>query len=418
MRWIKTMTIGATVAGLAVASVAIAGSDSVCPTATLAGKLDGVAAATAGARVAALHDGRVTVVDPDGDRRAYDVGARGMLRHLSATPGTGVALVDDVRGTDTLVVATASGVERLPAGGEASHPDLSVEGSLVWVEDLQRLRYRAAAEAEIAELPAPAGAAAVFAPTFAPDGSIVVAVEEAVETVPVEGETQSNLYRFDPATKEWARLTAFEGSAARWTVIRTPVVLDTGAVLFVRLAGDPRATRSPFHELWRLDATGVEKVRDLPVRRFLAGVDGESLLWNDEVGDEWRLRSERSGGTRDLGCGRVMVDPSTELDPDLVAEGEGPSPDMDELAGGPSTARMAVVVGDFSSRVEAASVAKQLGGSGLQVIDHDGAPGAVAPGAFAVAMPLPAGADLEAALEAFRGRFPAFVERSWVAALG
>jgi hypothetical protein len=79
---------------------------------------------------------------------------------------------------------------------------------------------------------------------------------------------------------------------------------------------------------------------------------------------------------------------------------------------------MAVVVGDFSSRVEAASVAKQLGGSGLQVIDHDVAPGAVAPGAFAVAMPLPADADLEAALDAFRGRFPAFADRSWVAALG
>jgi hypothetical protein len=168
----------------------------------------------------------------------------------------------------------------------------------------------------------------------------------------------------------------------------------------------------------------VSKVRDLPKEMFLAGVIDQGLVWNIDDGTEWRLFLESRTGLLDLGCGAVIVDPRAQPDPDIPEEDLGfdrrSSRQVEAVpntSASPATDEFAILVGDFSSRQEAESVARRLAVSGLELVTHRVAPLAIAPGKWGVAKRLPADADLTSALEEFRRLFPQYADRTWTVSL-
>jgi hypothetical protein len=167
------------------------------------------------------------------------------------------------------------------------------------------------------------------------------------------------------------------------------------------------------------------KVRDLPGEMYLAGAHGGRRVWNvfDQAAGDWRLLKEMPDGSMtDLGCGRVMVDPLAEPDPDREPPpGTEVALGSDEPVDG-SVAETAILVGDFSSR-EAAEVAFEriLSAYGreapVSIVDDQLAPGAVAPGLFAVVLRLEADADPQAALDDLRSRLPEYAGWSWMVSI-
>jgi hypothetical protein len=130
-------------------------------------------------------------------------------------------------------------------------------------------------------------------------------------------------------------------------------------------------------------------------------------------------------GLLDLGCGAVMVDPRTQPDPDIPREDPATNRrGSREAKADPASsstlvdAEMAILVGDFSSRQGAEAVASRLGVLGLEVVTHNVAPLAIAPGVWGVAKRLSADADLTLAVEDFRRLFPEYADRAWVVSLG
>jgi len=168
-------------------------------------------------------------------------------------------------------------------------------------------------------IPAPSGSAGVFSPLFTGSDQITAVVSERVPHVRPEDEDLNDLFTYDLVTGHWVRRTHFTAHGDHWSAIRTPIVGSDGNVEFVRVVGDAAATETPASSLWRLSGTSVVKVRDLPREMYLAGVVGGRKVWNvfdPSVGD-WRLKRENGhGGFSNLGCGRVMVDPLAEPDPD------------------------------------------------------------------------------------------------------
>jgi hypothetical protein len=242
-------------------------------------------------------------------------------------------------------------------------------------------------------------------------------VEEAVRGVP-DDTGLDNLYRVNPGTGRWRRLTDFEGGSDRWSAIRTPVVGRDDAVWFIRVTGRASATDRPIFELWRLGGSGARRVRRLPGEAYLAGTLGGRLLWNVYRPEAWRLVLGRPDGGRILGCGAAMTDPRPASDPDLAASAPmsaGSGDPAEEPAARDGT--MGIVVGDFDTREEAEAVAELFGGTG-RVIGHGGSPAAVGPDRFAAAIPLEAGTDAVESLDEFRALFPEYENRSWIGVLG
>jgi hypothetical protein len=414
-------SLSITVVGLAGLGLSGAASNPpACPSLEGAPPADGTSPPAEGAPAAAIHGEGLVVVDPAGRARPFRHvdGSAGLLRHATSRPGSGTVYVDDLRGADQLVVLGEGGVERVTAAGEATHPTLGPGGALAWAEDLERLRLRPRPGAAVRTFEAPRGARAVFSPVFVRGEALLAVVEEAVDTV-THDTGLDNLFRLDRGTGRWSRVTRFRAGSDRWSAIRTPVVGRDGTVWFVRVTGKASATRRPSFELWRLGKDDTARVRALPTDRFLSGAVAGRLLWNvfDPGSGGWRLVLDGPEGSRLVGCGATMTDP-TGPDPDLdpARSAAGPS-GQGETSEQVEEGFLGIVVGDFGTREEASAVAERIGAEAL-VSGHGGSPAAVGPDRFVAAVPLPSDADPEVELDELRRRFPEYVESSWIAVLG
>lgn len=426
-RIVVTSPLAAALLGGAMFGLSRAGSSAVgCGEEQVVGVAGLGSALAEGRGTAAIFGNKVVLLEGFGNRRAYtpvDAGI-GVLRHVANAPGAGTVFVNDKKGPDTLIAVGPRGASEISASGEVTHPTLSASGDLVWAEDFQALKMSSPGTQSAKTIAIPQGSTAVFSPVFTDPNELIAVVQEPVESYTGEDDSLNNLFRYDIGSETWTRLTAFQATAENWSVLRTPVPARDGSVFFVRLRGVASETRLPSFELWSLRGEAVSKIRDLPKEMFLAGVNGAELLWNIYDGTDWRLFQETSTGLVDLGCGAVMVEPRAQPDPDIPREDPAvnrrSSREAKADAPGSSTlvdAEMAILVGDFSSRRGAEAVAIRLGVPGLEIVTHDVAPLAIAPGAWGVAKRLPADADLTQAIEEFRRLFPEYADRSWVVSL-
>jgi hypothetical protein len=379
----------------------------------------------AGAGVGAADHGAIALLGFADERVVPPDRGHGLVRHVAARQGVGTAYVRDRAGGDVVVAITAGGVRRFPTTGEAMHPSWSSRGDLVWAEGggLRLVRPDATGARVIA---GPVARGLAFSPAFEPDGAIATAVAAPPITAVPEDEYLSNLWRYDPATGRWTRLTRFHAGSDRWSIVRTPVVTDHGSIEFVRVSGHASADTPPVYALWELRGGSARPLRVLPGEMYLAGRDGTTRLWNllDGASGAWRIARERADGTlEDVGCGAVMVDPLDRPDPDartgtrlatVSAAGGGAG-----VAPSPETASAvdAILVGDFSSDEDAATAVTRVEdafGLDATVIDAAQQPAIVRPGVWAVLVPLPPGTDGIQALARFRLQVPEFSGWSWV----
>jgi len=419
----RTILSSLSIAVVGLAGLGLSGAasnPSACPSLEGAEPADGTSPPAEGAPAAAIRGESLVVVDTAGRARGYRHidGSAGLLRHAASRPGSGTVYVDDLRGADQLVVLGEGGIERVTAAGEVTHPTLGPGGALAWAEDLERLRLRPRRGAAVRTFEAPQGTRAVFSPVFVRGEALLAVVEEAMDTV-THDTGLDNLFRLDRGTGRWSRVTRFRAGSDRWSAIRTPVVGRDGTVWFVRVTGRASATRRPAFELWRLGSDGAARVRPLPTDTFLSGAVDGRLLWNvfDAGSGGWRLFLDGPEGSRLVGCGATMTDPT------------GPDPDLDparsaarRLDGGETAEQVAegllgIVVGDFGTREEASAVAERIGTVAL-VAGHGSSPAAVGPDRYVAAVPVASDSDPEVELEGLRRRFPEYVESSWIAVLG
>jgi hypothetical protein len=330
----------------------------------------------------------------------------------------GTAYVNDVAGSDVLVVIRPAGVTTIEGRGELTHPAWSPSGDLAWAVDVDALEVWSPSTGARRVVRPPRGAAGLFSPVFTAPGRIVAVVQ--VPAGDTHDDALNDLWGYDLDAGTWSRITHFEADADQWSVLRTPVVTPDGAVLFVRVVGRASATEPPSFELWALRGGRPGKLRDLPGEMYLAGMLGDRLVWNvpDPATGDWRLVSEGPRGAKNLGCGAVSVDPVTEPHPDLLdapgGEGAAHRASGTEDHPGKPGAGLAILIGDFGSRSEARAVAEALRDPGALVVNHRGAPAAVRPGAWAVAVPIPDRAIPEEALAGFRARHPNLADRTWI----
>jgi hypothetical protein len=379
-----------------------------------------------GRGIAAVAGDKIVTLEGVGNRSALlpAGGENGVLRHVTSALGVGTAYVSDRKGPDTLITVGPEGISEISAAGEVTHPAWSASGDIVWAEDFQALKLSSPGSQSAKRIARPQGSTAVFSPVFTASDELIAIVQEPVEGYAGEDDSLNNLFRYDIMSDTWSRLTLFQATAEHWSVLRTPVLARDGSVFFVRLRGAASEARLPSYELWSLRGETVSKIRDLPKEMFLAGANDQGLLWNVYDGVEWRLLLEGTMGLVDLGCGAVMVDPRAQPDPDIPREERVTTRRSSREAeavpigsASPANAGFAILVGDFSSRQGAEAVASRLGVPGLEIVTHDLAPLAIAPGAWGVARRLPAEADLVQAIEDFRRLFPEYADRSWVVSL-
>jgi hypothetical protein len=376
-----------------------------------------------GRGTAVIAGGKIVMLDGVDNRTAFSVGSAGdgVLRHIASSFARGTAYVNDRKGPDTLITVNPQGVSEIPASGEVTHPTWSAAGDLAWVEDFRTLKVSSPDGRLLKTVAPPEGTTAMFSPLFVGPNELIAVVQERVEGDTGEDDSLNNIFRYDMGSDSWSRRTAFQATAESWSVLRTPVLAQDGTVFVVRVRGVASETRPPSYELWSLRGQAVSKERDLPKEMFLAGVDDRGLLWNMYDGSEWRMFSESGGGLVDLGCGAVMVDPRSQSDPDIPkddpAVGRPSSRERASASASLVDGEMAVLVGDFSSRLGAEAVVRRLGAPGLEIVTHRIAPLAIAPGRWAVAKRLPVDADLTVAVEDFRRLFPDYADRTWVVSL-
>lgn len=433
-----------------------ASSAAACPRARSAA-VTPTSAIAQGRGLAAAVGRSIVVIGGDERRQAFAApsGAGTVVRHVASSPGRGTAYVEDRRGPDVVVVVDGRGVTRLPQSGEATHPSWSADGRLVWSVG-SSLRIWGGAGRATTAVAAPPGAATVFSPVFVGEGRITAVASTPTPGAATEEGVSDDLWTYDLPTRTWTRLTSFPASSDRWTAIRTPIAGSDGSLEFVRITGEASATALPPSSLWRLDGGRATKVRDLPREMYLAGTMDGRRVWNvfDQSLGDWRLEIESAqGGLADLGCGRVMVDPRAELDPDRVPAARDLASPSPEPTGSPTPAPTgsptpaptssplptatptttpspgtivspteAILVGDFATYDEAVGVRDSLSasladGTTVAVIDSTVAPAAIMPGVWAVVTPIPADQDPVAALMAFRERFPEYTGNSWVVSL-
>jgi hypothetical protein len=416
--------LAALIVGGTVGSLTGAGSSSLGCGPELALGFAGAASGVAEGRASVALTGDKIVTVRGGDRDAYvpaGVG-KGLLRHVASAPERGTAYVTDRKGDDTIVVVRQEGVSQIAESGEVTHPAWSPSGALIWAVDFNVLKMFTPEEGALRSIAPPDGSRAIFSPVFTGPRELTAIVEEAVEGDTAGEDGLNNLWRYNLDSATWGRVTRFEGTAERWSVLRTPVVADDGTVFFVRLQGVASETRPPTFELWSLVGSVASKARDLPKEMFLAGANDQGLVWNVFDGMEWRLFQERGADLVDMGCGAVMVDPRAQPDPDIAADETFPTQTsrLAEVGAGEGVlgdGELAILLGDFGSRREAERVARRLSLRGLEVVDHEASPLAMAPGMWGVAKRLPPNADPAQALDELRRRFPGFEERSWIVSL-
>lgn len=341
---------------------------------------------------------------------------KGLLRHVAVAPETGTAYVEDSTGDDAVVIVTDEDTERIVADGEVSQPAWSDDGRLAWAVDMDRVAIRPRSGIGVRTIPAPRSALGVFSPVFAQRDIVAVTSEPVPGFVAYEDDQLNNLWSFDEGTQSWKQLTNFTATRDKWSIIRTPVTMDDGVVLFVRGVGRASQTGMPKFQLWQLADERATKLRDLPREMYLAGTRDGDLLWNvfsDKCGD-WELLVERPAGLQQLGCGAVLVDPVNVADGDLEVEDHAVAPEEAAPAGAGPT--VGVVIGDFATKSAAAAILAQV--EDASVITHEDAPQAVRPGAYAVAVAIPEGASADGTLQAVKRAVPGLGARVYVAPLG
>ena len=398
----------------------------------------------------AIVGGRsLVVVGSTGDREAFAAptwAGPGVIRHVTARPGSGTAFVVDRRGADAVVIVRPDRTIRLDQPGEATHPSFSSAGRLVWSLG-SGMRVWSPDTSSTFDVTAPPEAIGLFSPVFVGTDAIVAVIAEPEPAFTrTEDEGLDNLWRYDLATKRWARVTAFHARGDRWSAIRTPIARGDGSLEFVRVHGLASATAMPSFELWRLSANGVaSKVRGLPREMYLAGLLDGRRVWNifDQGSGEWRLYAQRSSETLvDLGCGAVMVDPRSVDDPDRTpirtaadptptptpspeptsTPTATPSPSSEPSStASPSpieSSSAGVLVGDFGSLESAldalGTIAAAYASAQVEIVDSLTAPNVVRPGVWAVVMLIPNDSDALAALVEFRTHLPQYQDWSWV----
>jgi hypothetical protein len=420
---------GPSVAGSAMGRASSPGG---CPTGAPA--VPPASSADAGVWVAA--HGRL--VSPDGSAPRLVGGADQVVRHVVSVEGVGTAFIEDGRGADTVVVATAEGVVRLPQRAEALNPALSPSGDLAWSVGSQ-IRVRDADTGRIERLPVPAGGADAFSPVFVGGGALDVVMSAPPTPAVPEDEWRNEIWRVSP-DRTWRRLTNFHAGDDRWTAVRTPVAAPEGGIEFILVRGRGSQTREPRFWLMHLGRTGLQRLRTLDHEMYLAGFDGAARLWN--VPDVASLRVDLvreapDGTTETIGCGTTLMDPIDVTDPDRspASDGSGDSSGGGSSGGGspgggsapvhaqPSTAtavsEIGILIGDFATSGEAdaaAAIVRAAYGTGapVRIVSADTAPHAVAPGAYGVLLALSAADDARSALAAFRARLPAYAGSSWL----
>ncbi|MCI0635169.1 MAG: hypothetical protein L0206_14850 [Actinobacteria bacterium] len=392
----------------------------------------------AGAGIDGPSDEPLVVLDAPSDRAAPDPGTlvQGIARHLSSDPRYGSVFVDDRAGGDALVVQTTEGSMVLPQPDDVLHPTWAPDGDLVWSTGTQ-LRVYDPSTGAVDTIAAPDGAIGITLPLFVGRSGLIATIEEPVDSLSSEFEGLDNLWRFDARDRAWTRLTSFRATAERWTVIRTPVLAHDGDLLFVRVRGHASRTRPPAFELWRLDDDRASLVRALDAEMYLAGMMDGSIVWNvADARGRWHLLAEEPDGSlRDIGCGRVLVDPLTRADPDVLRTerrnrptASPNAPPTATVSAPPTTsptvpvvdAALGILVGDFTTREEAEAMAAvieaRFGGDAI-VIDATSQPTLIRSGVFAAVVALAAGVDPELELERFRTLLPQTSVTSWVVAL-
>jgi hypothetical protein len=386
----------------------------------------------AGAAIAAADGAALAFIGSGAiDRIAPADHAHGVIRHVSSRPGVGTAYVRDRKGNDIVVTMTAAGVHRFAAHGEALHPSLATDGSLVWAQGTGlRLVSPGADVPRRIQGPQPGGS--TFSPLFDSDGVIVAGVAApATRSVP-EDEYVSNLWRYVSRSDRWVRLTHFAGGADRWSIVRTSFVARDGSIEFVRIHGRASQDRTPAFELWQLHGSVATQLRALPGEMYLAGFEGATRLWNvrDGATGAWRIEREGPDGSlTQVGCGAVAVDPLDLPDPDRRpgTRWASLSPTTRDAAAFPTDADTtdpvpaveAILVGDFSTQAAAADAAASIRaafGSTATVIDATQEPAVVRPGVWAVVVPI-GSADPEADLTRFRSTMPELSGWSWIVSI-
>jgi hypothetical protein len=270
---------------------------------------------------------------------------------------------------------------------------------------------------ELSTLGRPPSTSAVFSPTFVTYRKIAAVGQLPVPGIPGEDDGLNNLFEIRLDEGAWMPLTSFAGTSTDWTAVRTPVATSDGEVLFVRVHGNSQATTEPVFELWTTSGGGAHRQTQLPGEMYLAGLSGDILMWNaqSETCADWGLFEGTPEGLEQVGCGAVLADPLGAVDPDL--ENEEPAdfnapPDHSE-------GDLAVIVGDFPSKGQAAEVESQLSRAPRQrVVTHVSLPHVVAPGAWVVVRPVPFGMSADDALKEIRHELPAFAEMSFVVSVG
>jgi len=340
----------------------------------------------------------------------------GTVRHVVDRPGVGTAYVVDRAGSDTLSVTIHDLTRTAPTEGEVTNPAISESGTVAWAEDQSSIKLWNPRTDELSTLNRPESTSAVFSPAFLSNSKIAAVGSQPVAGVPGEDDGLNNLFEIGLEGGPWKPLTSFTGTTTDWTAVRTPVATSEGDVLFVRVHGDSQATAQPGFELWTT-SHGGKRVSSLPGEMYLAGYRGDTLMWNapSEACDDWGLFEATADGLVQVGCGAVLADPLQGVDPDLDVE---ESPDF---AAPPAHGQgdVAVIVGDFASERQAAAVEAQLRDAPRQrVATHDLLPQAVAPGAWVVVRPVPAGMSPDEALKEVRLEIPAFAEMAFIVSVG
>ena len=378
---------------------------------------------------------RAEIVDPSalwqGNTDGRGQALEGVVRHASADPLFGVAYVDDREGGDALVIEAGDGTSVLLQDDEVLHPSWSPSGDLVWSTGTE-LRLLDRSTRSTVGLSAPQGTVSVAYPVFVGTSSLVAVAEEPIRRVSAEFESLNNLWRLDLRSRTWQQVTSFRATRDRWSVIRTPIVDAAGDVLFVRVQGEASRTRGPRFELWKLRGDRASLVRSLGAEMYLAGTLDGAIVWNvADARGRWHLLKEASQGRlRDLGCGRVAVDPLTQSDPDLGPVGPtgrttdpptaSPTPPPTVSTTPELVSGLGILVGDFATHEEAEMMAGVIAlrmGVTPTVIDASTQPTLIRPGVYAAVITLPPQADPESELRRFRELLPETRNMSWIVAL-
>lgn len=340
----------------------------------------------------------------------------GLVRQVLELPEGGAAVLKDRHGADELTVVIDGAVIAAPTSGEVTNPTLSPSGKLAWAEDHERIKVWNPRTNELTSLNRPRGTTAVFSPAFTAEDTIASVAQQPVAGVPGEDEGLNNLFEVDIDDGRWTALTDFGATLTDWTALRTPVATPEGDLLFVRVRGDSTATSPPAFELWTASDEGIQRLSKLPAEMYLAGFNGDDLQWNAPSGscDDWGLFEEGETDLELIGCGAVLADSLTAVDPDLEHEEHSDFDAPPAHDGG----ALAVIVGDFASRAEAVAVVGRMSDApGQHVASHESVPKLVGPGAWIIIRPVADETSPQEGLDQVRRELPGYEAMVWLGPL-